>query len=187
MPKVETKNFSIEDFLTLPEVEPPLEFFEGRILQKMSPRLSHGIIQGELIFALLSHIKATRSGRVIPELRCTFGGSSHVFDLCFFRTGRLPASTNPQDREKILIPPDIAIEILSPGQTVGELARKLRSAIRRGVRLGWLIDDRHRTIHVFHPTRPAQILRAGEILSGEDILSGFSLPVDALFGWLGED
>ena len=161
-----------------------MEFFGGRVIQKMSPRLPHGIIQLELGSVLLIHARASKLGRAYSELRCTFGGSSHVFDLCFFVRDRLPDPTNLVDRDKICAPPDLAIEILSPGQTVGELARKLRSAVRRGVRLGWLIDEKRRGVHVFHPTRPPLILRPGDILTGAEVLPGFALPVAELFGWV---
>ncbi len=184
MATVKPHVFSIEDFRALPEVRPSLEFFGGRVIQKMSPKLPHGIIQLELGSVLLIHAKQTRLGRAYSELRCTFGGSSHVFDLAFFVRDRLPDPTSPLDRDEIATPPDLAIEILSPGQTVGELSRKLRSAIRRGVRLGWLIDEGRRKVHIFHPTRTPQILGAGDLLSGEDILPGFTLPVDELFGWV---
>ncbi len=184
MNAVKPKVFSIEDFRALPEVKPSLEFFGGRVIQKMSPKLPHSIIQIELGFALLAYAKPIRLGRAYTELRCTFGGSSHVFDLSFFVRDRLPNPTSPVDRVEVATPPDLAIEILSPGQTVGELSRKLRSAIRRGVRLGWLIDEARRNVHVFHPTRKPQVLRGGDVLSGEDVLPGFALPVAELFGWV---
>jgi len=184
MATVKPKAFSIDDFRALPEVKPSLEFFGGRVIQKMSPKLPHSIIQSELMLVLYAYAKPSRIGRVYPELRCTFGGSSHVFDLCFFAQDRLPDPTKPADRDEVATPPDLAVEILSPGQTVGELSRKLRSAIRRGVRLGWLIDEHRRNVHVLHPTRKPQVLRAGGVLSGEDVLPGFALPVAELFGWV---
>ena len=182
-----TRLFSFNDFMALGEVRPALEFYGGRIVQKMSPRLPHSLIQGELLGVLNAYARPIRLGRVYLELRCTFGGSSHMFDLCFFSADRPPKSTNIQDRDRILIPPDLAIEILSPGQSVGELVRKLRSAIRRGVRLGWLIHDRDRTVHVLHPVRPVQILRIGDTLTADEVLPGFNLPVAEIFGWLDED
>ena len=187
MASAKSQQFTLEDFLKFPEVRPCLEFFGGRILQKMSPRLIHSILQGELNYFLRTYVQPSRLGQVYLELRCNFGGSSHVFDLSYFRVDRQPNPGNPQDRDQILIPPDLAIEILSPGQSVGELVRKLRSAIRRGVRLGWLIDDRNRSIHVLHPTRPVQILRMGDTLTGDEVMPGFTLPVAEIFGWLDED
>ena len=187
MAVVKPSSYSIANFLTLPEVRPPLEFFGGRIIQKMSPRLPHCVIQEELLGVINAYARPTRMGRGYLELRCTFGGSSHVFDLCFFQRDHQPKTTDPQDCDQILIAPDLAVEILSPGQSVGELTRKFRSAIRRGVKLGWLINDRDRSVHVLHPTLPPQILRVGDTLTGDEVLPGFTLTVADLFGWLDED
>ena len=184
MAMVKPQTFSLEDFRALPEVRPSLEYFCGRVMQKMSPKLPHSIMQIELGSALLVFAKPAKLGRAYTELRCTFGGSSHVFDLSFFVTARLPDPTNPLDRVEVSTPPDLAIEILSPGQTVGELSRKLRSAIRRGVRLGWLIDEGHRAVHVFQPTKPGKVFRAGDVLDGDEVVPGFRLPIDELFGWI---
>ena len=182
MSAIKTEVLTVDDFLTLPELRPALEFYGGRVIQKMSPRLPHSVIQGDLLIGLHAYGKATGVGRAYLELRCTFGGSSHVFDLSFFRNERLPNLANAADRDQIRRPPDLAIEILSPGQTVGELSRKLRSAIRRGVKLGWLIHIGRREVHVFRPTGKPGILRVGDILDDADILPGFALPITELFG-----
>jgi len=185
MDAVKAKVFSIEDFRALPEVRPSLEFFGGRVIQKMSPKLPHSIIQTRLSSRLLVYAEPIGLGLPYVELRCTFSGNSHVFDLSFFVQNRLPDPTSPIDCDDIRTPPDLAVEILSPGQTVGELSRKLRSAIRRGVRLGWLIDEARRNVHVFHPAKKPQVLRAGDVLSGGEVLPGFALAIDELFGWVG--
>lgn len=118
-------------------------------------------------------------------MRCTFGGASHVFDLCIFVAGRLPDPTDPADRDDVLAPPDLTIEIRSPGQTIGELVGKLRSSLRGGVRLGWLVDESRRRVHVLRPRTKTQALHPGDVLGGEDVLPGFRLPIDELIGWVG--
>ena len=58
-----------------------------------------------------------RIGRVSTEQRCTFDGSSHVFDLSFFVVTRLPDPTSPLDRVEISTPPDLAIDPTTPTKT----------------------------------------------------------------------
>ena len=176
-----TRQFTIEDFDALPEVRPALEFFGGRVIQKMSPGLPHCMITRDLTIKIQLFAASAGLGEVFPELRCRFGGSSHVFDLAFFVPGRLPNPSSMGEREVITIPPDWAIEILSPGQAVGELSRKLRSGIRRGVRLGWLINKSRRQVHVFRPNGKPQIFNTGDVLDGDVILPGFHLPIADLF------
>jgi len=174
----------LEQFRRLPEIEPPLEYYAGRITQKMSPRLSHSVIQGEMFLGLTTFIRPRKLGRVFMELRCTFGGSSIVPDLSYFREDRMPDPTSRVDRESVAFPPDLTIEIISPGQTVGELKKKIRAALRGGVQLGWLIDQDRRRAFVLRPGKKAEMLGPGDRLSGEGVIPGFLLAIDEMFGWL---
>lgn len=63
MSSIESRRLTLADFRTLPDISPPLEYFGRRVLQKMSPKLPHSIIQGELLFALTTHVRATQQGR----------------------------------------------------------------------------------------------------------------------------
>lgn len=36
---------TLEEFLKFPELDPPLEFEEGRVTQKVSPNLYHGKLE----------------------------------------------------------------------------------------------------------------------------------------------
>ena len=186
MSTVLAKIFGLDDLAALPEFRPALEFYGGRVIQKMSPRWNHAIIQPDLAASINAFARPRGMGRAVTELRCTYGGESHVFDLTFWAQDRIP---DPAAREAvggIPTPPDLAVEILSPGQTVGELSRKLRSAIRRGVRLGWLVDDRRRQVHVLRPGVRARVLEVGAVLDGGEVLPGFALSVAEIFGWLDE-
>ncbi len=175
--------FSVEKFLALPEVKPPLEFFGGRTIQKMSPRMPHALIQGEFLVRMHGYSRPLKLGRVFPELRCTFGGNSYVFDLSFFVQSRMPAPMS----DEVTIPPDLAIEILSPGQTVGELSRKLRSAIRRGTKLGWFIHPYQRYVVEFRSDAKPKKIQEGETLILDEVLPGFRLAIAEIFGWLDEE
>src|SRR5687768_7058770 len=77
--------------------------------------------------------------------------------------------------------PDLAAEVLSQGNTPGEMARKLREYFKVGVRLVWFIDPAKQTATVYSsPTRSKVIGRDGT-LDGGKVLPGFELPVAKLF------
>jgi Uma2 family endonuclease len=175
---------AIGQFRRLPEIKPSLELFDGRVIQKVSPKVPHSYLQPDLCGSLNQFARPRRLGRAGTELRCTFGGVSLVFDVSFFVLDRMPAFRRNSEAPDVLYPPDIAVEILSPGQTVGEQSARLRFAIRRGTRIGWLIHPIRETVTVYRPRRRAEILRAGDTLSGEDVLPGYRLPINELFGWL---
>ena len=178
---------AIEQFHSLPEVKPALEYHGGRIIQKMSPKLPHSVIQGELFTSLNQFSRPKRLGRSFTELRCEIGGNSFVFDIAFFRQDRIPDEDETDDRADVTNAPDLVVEILSPGQTVGELKKKLRSAIRRGVKVGWLINKSRKQIFVLKSSQKPKLLGLGDVLSGEDVLPGYLIPLAEIFGWSAKD
>ena len=179
-------DLTLEQFLRLPEAKPALEYLQGKVVQKVSPKTTHSVLQMQLGSSILNHAMPRRLGRPYPELRCTFGGMSIVPDLCFFERGRIPKDEHGRLVDDVLLPPDLAIEILSPGQTLKNLGAKLTRCVRHGVRLGWLIQPRRSRVFVFRPDRPVETLEQGDVLRGDDVLPGFALPVSELFGWLVE-
>lgn len=97
-------------------------------------------------------------------------------DVCFIRWERFPGGQLPQ----VQIPavaPDLAVEVLSPGNTEGEMQRKLRDYFAAGVRLVWTIDPATRTAWTY--TSPEQGITYSETdrLSGGEVLPGFELPL----------
>ena len=133
---------NLEQFLRLPEIKPPLEFLNGRVEQKVSPNLTHGIIATEFPAAINDFTRRRRLGRAVVELRCSFGGESFVPDVSYFVRGRLPRDAKGRYLDDVLIPPDLAIEIISPGQTVANLSARLTRCVAKGVRLAWLVQPR---------------------------------------------
>ena len=79
----------------------------------------------------------------------------------------------------IPFPPDIAFEVLSPNDTQAEVQSKRQDYYENGVIQLWL-DPQRKTAEVISPSRPAQHLRAGQILTLPE-LPDFLLDLGALF------
>jgi Uma2 family endonuclease len=174
---------SLEEFLLLPETEPASEFQDGRIEQKVSPQGSHSVLQFEIASRLNSAARKSRSGFAFPELRCTFSGRSIVPDVSFVAWHRIPRKPNGKVAEVFFLAPDMSIEIVSPEQAIGPLIEKLTFCVENGVRLGWLIDPEANRVMVFEKHREPVTLKTGS-LSAEPVISGLSLTVEEVFGWL---
>ena len=180
-------HLTLDQFLRLPEAKPALEYIDGEVVQKVGAKRAHSVMQGLLCPRLQEFVWPRKMGLAYPELRCTYGGRSFVHDLCFIARGRIPIDKQGRKVEDIRFPPDLAIEILSPGQTVKKLTARLDWCVRHGVRLGWLIQPRKQRVFVLRPGHPVEVLESGAILSGEDAIPGFALPIAEMFGWLEED
>jgi Uma2 family endonuclease len=110
-------------------------------------------------------------------------GLVRIPDVSFISWDRLPDRRMPTKRLPDLTP-DLAVEILSEGNTAGEMDRKLRDYFFSGTRLVWYIDPQRRSVRVY--TSPDQCVELSErqTLDGGVVLPGFSLPLAQLFARL---
>ena len=97
-------------------------------------------------------------------------------DVSLYLRDRLPDGKLPDEAISSLIP-DLAVEILSPSNTVKEMDRKLRDYFAAGVRLVWYADPRKRTVLVYEGVDRVARLDATGILDGGVVLPGFALCV----------
>jgi Uma2 family endonuclease len=110
-------------------------------------------------------------------------GLVRIPDVSFVAWERLPGRRVPDAPLPDLVP-DLAVEVLSEGNTAKEMARKLKDYFFAGVRLVWYVDPHRRTVQVY--TAPDQLtqLREGQTLDGGAVLPGFTLPLGQLFATL---
>lgn len=107
-------------------------------------------------------------------------GLVRIPDVAFVSWDRLPGRKRPAAAVPDLAP-DLAVEVLSKGNTRAEMARKLREYFAAGTRLVWLVDPRTRTVRVHSGPRTSRRLGPGDVLDGGDVLPGFTLPLQDLF------
>ena len=99
-------------------------------------------------------------------------GLVRIPDLSFVTWDRLPGRESPQEPIPDLAP-NLAVEVLSEGNTKAEMARKVREYFEAGVMLVWLIDPKKRTARVFSTVEKSTVVRADQALDGGDVLPGF--------------
>ena len=79
---VTQRRMTLEKFLELPEEKPALEYFEGRITQKVPPKLRHSALQLEVAKLIDSFARPLKLARAFPELRTTLSSRSALgFDM----------------------------------------------------------------------------------------------------------
>jgi Uma2 family endonuclease len=107
-------------------------------------------------------------------------GQVRIPDVSFISWDKFPGGKLPQ----VQIPavaPDLAVEVLSPGNTEGELRRKLQDYFTAGVRLVWYIEPATRTAKAYTAPDQCTALDKTQSLSGGDVLPGFELALRVLF------
>jgi Uma2 family endonuclease len=101
-------------------------------------------------------------------------------DVCFVPWTKRPTRTVPTEPISDLIP-DLAVEVLSPSNTRGEILRKLKEYFLAGVRVVWVINPRTRSADVYTAPDVRTTLDESGTLDGGDVLPGFRLPLAKLF------
>ena len=100
-------------------------------------------------------------------------------DVAFVRFGRLPNERPADGYDKIA--PDLAVEVVSPNDTVLELEEKIEEYLKAGVQLVWVINPELRTLTVHRPDGTGSTVRNGENVDGEAVLPGFRCRLADLF------
>jgi Uma2 family endonuclease len=178
---ISQRQLTLAQFLKLPEEEPALEFEDGEVLQKVSPKGQHSTLQ-YAICQLFNHFGIPRKmARAFPELRTTFGGRSYVPDIAVYRWERIPVDEAGEVANDFVEPPDIAVEIVSPEQSVNALIRRCLWYVANGVSVALLVDPADRSVVVFRPNQSPRALRGSDQIDVNDVLPGFTLSVREVF------
>lgn len=181
---VPQRRLTLEEFLRLPEERPALEFEEGEIIQKVSPKLRHSVLQLGTCDAINRAVAGERLALALPELRCTFAGRSYVPDVAVVRWERIPVDEQGEVLEDFFDPPDVAVEIISPEQSARSLTRKCAWYVDNGVAAALLVDPVDRSVVVFRPGQPPRTIRGDLRIDLDNLLPGFELTVAGLFATL---
>lgn len=77
--------------------------------------------------------------------------------------------------------PDLAVEVVSPGDLIDEVEEKVDDYLNAHTRLIWIVNPRRRTITIYRPDQKPRILVESDTLSGEDVIQGFECRVAEAF------
>jgi len=175
---------TLEAFLELPEKKPALEFEDGVVRQKVPPRGKHVGLQVAFCEIFNRVGRPKKIALAFSELRTTFAGFSRVPDVALYLWDRIPRDSAGKVADDFREPPDIAVEIISPGQTSNRMVRRCLWFVENGVRAALLVDPYDESILMFRPHRAMVALHGADQIELGDILPGFTLTVEEVFGAL---
>ncbi|MEM9924015.1 MAG: Uma2 family endonuclease [Cyanobacteria bacterium P01_D01_bin.50] len=176
------QQLTLEEFLNLPPGEGDItyEFIEGKAIPKMSPKKFHS----KLTRALLNLIGSLceNKGEVCPELAITLTRRGRNWaptpDLLYISNERLPDDWDEEGACSVA--PDLVIEIISPGQTFGQMAGKAQDYLNAGVLRVWVVDSKARSITVFYPDAAPKTYTGDEIIT-DSLFESLEFTVEAVF------
>jgi len=181
------QRLTLDAFLRLPEEKPALELVDGEVTQKVSPKTVHSVIQWEACSSINGFALPRKLARAFVEHRSSYDGMSTVPDVAVFVWDRLPRDARGAWIDDVTYPPDVAIEIASPGQGAGMLERRCRWYVEHGVRVSIRIEPRRRRATAYRLGAEPTVATEGDSLDLGDVIPGFHFDLGALFAVLEPD
>lgn len=159
------------------------ELIEGE-LKKMSPtKPMHGIVTARLTVVVGQHVEAEDLGEVFGAETGFLVKSNPdtvlATDLAFVTHERLETIENIE--KFVPFAPDLAVEVLSPSNTIDEIDGKIDAYFAAGTRLVWVANHKRRTLRVYRSPNDIRILSETDTLDGGDVLPGFTYELKRLF------
>jgi len=150
----------------------------------MSPSgWKHGKVVGQVHGLLWRHVQSRDLGHV-------FGAETGFWisrnpdtvrapDVAFIARENLPE----HDPAEAFWPgaPDLAVEVLSPDDRLGEVTQKTQAWLTAGVKLLWIVNPKLRTVTVYRSEPDVTVKVDGEELDGGEVVRGFRCTVADIF------
>lgn len=160
----------------------PWELVRGKVVDRMPAGDEHGTVVGNLAAYVGGFIKAHRLGKVLgAETGVVIERGPDTVrapDFAFVAASRVPEGPR---KGWVKVVPDLLVEVWSEWDRRPEVEAKIAGWLRAGVRIVWEVDPFRRVVVVHKPGEQPQTLTVGDVLSGEDMLPEFSLPIENVF------
>ncbi len=181
---VKQELMTAEQFWEMPEVPgKQLELVCGEIVAVPSSGAMHNLIVGLLHHLLYAFASEQRLGLVFGDnmgyvLRRGLD-TVRIPDVSFIAWDRVPEVGIPDGSWQI--PPDLAVEVVSPSDQAEDVYNKAREYVESGVRAIWVVWPRRRAVSIHTSDRTTQEFGMDDELDGGDVLPGFTVRIGELF------
>ena len=174
---------NIEDLYAMPDDEWKYELQEGVLVSEPLPGTRHGRVAVRIAARLEAHVCKHRlgvvigndSGFVLARSPDTVRGP----DVSFVTRQRFEEVGD--STEAFPGGPDLAVEVLSPSNTVAGIHAKVADYLAAGTRLVWVVDTERKTVAVYRSLLSPRVLSEKDTLEGENVVPGFAVGVAELF------
>ena len=185
--EVKTRLYTVDDvweMLCQPGSDQGYELIDGELIEMAPTNSVHSWLAPEISGYIRAFAKPRKLGFSLSEGGFSASGDEHLLlapDLAFVRSERMPI---PFPKPFFDFMPDLAVEIISPGNSTAELRRKARIFLSNGTSLVWIIDPQSRSAEVWRINdggdTETESFGVNGVLRGEDVLPGFALPMREL-------
>ena len=178
-----TQLMTSEELLKLPRGRFRYELVNGELITMSPAGSEHGAVIMNLAGPLGHHIKANHLGIIFgAETGFKIAENPDTVrapDITFISRENIPSSGIPKEYWRGA--PDLAVEVLSPGDTAYEVEEKVGEWLSAGAKLVWTINPKRKSVTVHRASKGASTLYENDELNGENVVPGFSCRVSEIF------
>jgi Uma2 family endonuclease len=164
------------------------ELVNGKVIRMAPAGGEHGVEAFTIGLLLGSYVRERKLG-VMCAAETGFRldrGNVRAPDAAFISNARLENNRDKMGgklRTEKFWPfaPDLAVEVVSPGDSAQDVAAKVRDWFVGGVQMVWIIYPKQQNVHVFAAPDTWLIVEASDSLDGGEIVPGFSCRVQEIF------
>ncbi len=154
------------------------EYIKGELIPVPPTSLEHGHISADLFWFLNLHVRKNELGRVyMSDTGFQVGEQVLMPDIAFLANARIPDDLSKASP----IPPDLAIEVVSPTDALHRVVEKAFTYLDAGTQLVWVLEPRSKTVIVYRSETDITLLTRNDTLTGENVIEGFTCQVAELF------
>jgi Uma2 family endonuclease len=178
-----SKTMTADELWRMPPDHMRHELVNGELTTMAPAGFDHGAIGIRMAILLGKHIEAKQLGVVVGAdtgfvLRRN-PDTVRAPDAAFVSTARIPASGRP--KKFFEGAPDLAVEVLSPSDTVEEVDEKIADYLDAGTSLVWIINPKRKSVTVYKSKANPIVLHESDLLDGENIVPEFTCKIVELF------
>lgn len=178
-----TRMMTADELFMMPRRAHRYDLIKGE-LREMSPAGSeHGALAARLTIALGQYVEEHDLGEVFgAETGFKLASNPDTVlgpDAAFVSNERIPPTGIPVAYWPGA--PDLAVEVVSPGNSRREIEEKITEYLAAGVRLVWIIRPKQRTVTIHRASVEPMTLNENDTLDGQDVIPGFQYSVGRIF------
>ncbi|MCG6939685.1 MAG: Uma2 family endonuclease [Thiohalocapsa sp.] len=160
----------------------PGELVKGRFIEMPPTGHPHASVEGNVARELGNFVKQHALGKVMTGevgiITQRHPDTVRGADVVYISNERL---VQAQADGYLDVPPELAIEVVSPNDRWTEIDEKVNEYLACGVQAVWIIDPRTRRVSSYRPPDEMHIYGPDDVIEEPELLPGFALSVRELF------
>lgn len=172
-----------DDLLAMPDDGLIRELVDGEVWATPQPGEEHGVVAAGILISLGHYVMSHGLGRVhAAETGFRVSGDPDTVlapDAAFVSRERIERAAIGKGYRAGA--PDLAVEVVSPGDTFARVEAKVARWLAAGCRMVVVVNPERRAATVYRSLDEVRLLTEGDVLDGADVVPGWTLPLRELF------